>query len=284
MRYREFQPHPALQTYIECYWAVYDDSQTSRIAAPILPDGSLEIILNLGGPQLLDARRFGQSPDSRCYLFGQQDRYVLLTNGRRIDYLGIRFRPAGAYRFVGVNVDKLRAQVLELGAVLPSLQRELLNGVDPRGPLSARIHQLDRILLGHLKPVAKQDLTIEAAVDLAVRKRGNVQVSEILAALGVGARQLERKFNRAVGIGPKLFCRVLRFKSIYEAARQSPIERWAAAAFACGYYDQSHLIRDFLRFSGTAPAVLFSKQWYSEHSRLTFLQRKLLPEFETDDE
>jgi hypothetical protein len=38
-----------------------------------------------------------------------------------------------------------------------------------------------------------------------------------------------------------------------------PSRDWVETAFACGYYDQAHLIRDCKSLSGTTPAVLLGE-------------------------
>ena len=74
----------------------------------------------------------------------------------------------------------------------------------------------------------------------------------------VWSRQFERRFQTSVGLPPKLFCRIRRFRQIFELLEQESID-WVDAALAYGYYDQSHLIRDCRDLSGTTPAILFDE-------------------------
>ena len=62
----------------------------------------------------------------------------------------------------------------------------------------------------------------------------------------------------AVGLAPKVFCRIQRFTQVFGAIEQ-PGSDWAATAAACGYYDQAHLIRDCKRLAGHTPAVLLAE-------------------------
>jgi transcriptional regulator GlxA family with amidase domain len=78
-----------------------------------------------------------------------------------------------------------------------------------------------------------------------------------MTGCGVSGRQLGRRFRVAVGVGPKLLARVLRFRHAWELGHAGPV-RWPALALACGYCDQAHLIRDFRRFAGTTPAAAVS--------------------------
>ena len=53
--------------------------------------------------------------------------------------------------------------------------------------------------------------------------------------------------------------RVRRFQRARELVRNATEPDWAAVAVACGFFDQSHLIRDFGEFSGLSP-VAYLKQ------------------------
>ena len=57
---------------------------------------------------------------------------------------------------------------------------------------------------------------------------------------------------------PKLFGRLQRFQRAVAVVQEAPSVDWAQLAVRCGYYDQSHLIRDFGEFSGFPRRVCFA--------------------------
>lgn len=86
---------------------------------------------------------------------------------------------------------------------------------------------------------------------------GSVRVEALAAALGVSRQYLAAQFRDHVGLQPKLFARICRFRAARNAALAKGPGRhghdWAALALDSGYFDQSHLIRDFHDFAGTSP-------------------------------
>ena len=72
---------------------------------------------------------------------------------------------------------------------------------------------------------------------------------------GMSARQLERNFHRKVGVGPKSFARIVRFQNVLNCLDHRQSHHWLDLALECGYFDQSHFIRDFCGFSGRDPAA-----------------------------
>jgi hypothetical protein len=65
----------------------------------------------------------------------------------------------------------------------------------------------------------------------------------------------ERAFCAHVGVGPKTFARIARFRAAWRALERGgrPVE----VALAHGYFDQPHLVRDFVAFAGDAPRRIF---------------------------
>lgn len=76
------------------------------------------------------------------------------------------------------------------------------------------------------------------------------------AAVGVTTRHLERLFADAVGLTPKVACRIGRFRSALRMLRRTPSIPWSRLAYAAGYHDRPHLIREFKAFAGLRPEAL----------------------------
>jgi transcriptional regulator GlxA family with amidase domain len=72
--------------------------------------------------------------------------------------------------------------------------------------------------------------------------------------VGLSERRFIQVFSAHIGLTPKMFCRVLRFQHVREVVNRAATLNWAQVALTCGYYDQSHLIRDFQQLSGLCPS------------------------------
>jgi transcriptional regulator GlxA family with amidase domain len=87
-------------------------------------------------------------------------------------------------------------------------------------------------------------------------------VRDIARHIGLSQRRFIQVFTEEIGMTPKLFSRVQRFQRTIALVRQTTAPDWARLAVDCGYFDQSHLIRDFLMFSGFSPADYLRRQNY----------------------
>ena len=172
--------------------------------------------------------------------------------------LGIRFHPGGTLPFLRVPLHEITDNVVELGSLSSSLERNLLRVTSESGSLAEKITAVDDFLTSHLITDEHNSSMLNLAGRI-VDSAGTVSVDQLANDAGLSSRQLERRFLRDVGLGPKLLGRIIRFQQVFRAVEQCN-SAWADVALECGYYDQAHLIRDFNQFAQQTPAVLFSSQ------------------------
>jgi AraC-like DNA-binding protein len=101
---------------------------------------------------------------------------------------------------------------------------------------------------------ARHRLALDAADRLP-----SASVSAVAVDLGVSERHLRRVFRETVGVGPKTFAKLTRFRRAVRAARSERPASWASIAAGAGYYDQAHLIAEFRAIAGVTPAVLLGE-------------------------
>ena len=257
-RYVERAPSPELAEWIECYWSIRGQA-AEPVPNRVLPDGCSDLILGIEGmgPAVVGTMRTAS----------------LYPVRGTVDMFGVRFRPGGAARFLGVPLRELTDRRVPLDELWGSGAARLADAADPV-TMDERVAVAERVLLARLRAWAARLTAAEElaarAVTLLRRARGGVGVREVAAALGVGERRLERAFDHAVGLGPKALAGVLRFRRLVrlidEARSRGPIA-WAALAADAGYADQPHLVREFKRLAGLTPA-----RYEAERTGVGFVQ------------
>ncbi len=93
------------------------------------------------------------------------------------------------------------------------------------------------------------------AIERIEQSAGAVEVGALARELGWSERRLQRASYEQIGVPPKLFARLVRFDTLMARVRSGTGESWARAAFALGYSDQSHLVRDVRQFAGVHPTT-----------------------------
>ncbi len=257
MRYREIPPVAPLSRVVECFWTLEGEAAGPSSPERILPDGCVELILNFGAAfeqHCVDGPRL----QPRNFLVGQMTGPIMISPTARVELLGIRFHPGGTLPFLRFPLHEMTDQIVELGSLSGRLERDLMQVTSESFLLSERVKAVETLLTRYLTN-DKRDSWLIALAERIVDSRGLVSVDQLANDAGVSSRQLERRFLREVGVGPKLLGRIIRFQQVFRAVEHCN-SAWAEVAIECGYYDQAHLIRDFNQFAQQTPAVLFSSQ------------------------
>jgi hypothetical protein len=114
LRYREHRPGPDLRPHVECLWTVTDTLvRSGRAPERVLPDGCPELIVHLGDPfaRLIGSRWVAQP---RAFLVGTLTRPWLLRAGRRVETVGIRFRPGATTTVFPISMIEARDREVRL--------------------------------------------------------------------------------------------------------------------------------------------------------------------------
>jgi AraC-like DNA-binding protein len=258
MRYTVMRPAPRLAPHVECLWRLEGDGR-GLPPETIVPDGCMEIVVHRG--DRFERLGAGGGLQARAFLVGQMMAPVVVRPGRVVETWGIRFRPGGAAAFFDVPMAELAGRLVDLDDCAAPGELVALHAFQEAGTPSARRRCLEAWLLGRLERRAVDPLPALAARAI-VRARGRVRLDDLSANLGMGQRQLERRFLKGVGLPPRALARLVRFQQVFRLVHERPGTAGAWAELACdaGYYDQAHLLRDFRELAGTTPPRFLAEQ------------------------
>jgi AraC-like DNA-binding protein len=230
--YREHAPPPALAPWLACAW------ERSGGGAPVrvLPDGCIDIVWREGrGAQVVGANRTA----------------FLVELDAGVEVVGVRMRPGAGAALLGVDAAALCDALLPLDDVWQDDGRRLAQRLDDApDPVRALLDAL----AARAPRTPRPDPLVEIAVG-RLRDPGT-SIERLARELNVSARQLRRRFESAVGYGPKRLTRVLRLERALAAARAGQELAWAAAD--AGYADQAHFGHDCRALAGAAPSMLLA--------------------------
>jgi len=261
MRYIEFRPAPALADSIKCFWFLESASAPSASPERILPDGCTEIVFHLADPfdQYFSDGTTARQP--LALLVGQMRRHLLIQPTGRVRVLGIRFWPGGAYAFVTVPQNEIAGSVIPLDSLWGAIASELHSRIADAATPVESVRQLETVLLARLARFSRPDDQVLNAIKLIFRSGGCLPVESLAEDMGMSLRKLDRTFNTRVGLPPKALCRIVRFQRVLRQLEQSESGRdWVQIALDCGYYDQSHFIKEFGAIAGKGPTSYFAEQ------------------------
>lgn len=233
--YREWLPPAGLRHALACYWVAVVPHDGAPRPANVLPDLCTDLIWESGRGPFVAGPDTGPAP-------------TVTPPGTVL--VGARFRPGAGGPALGLPLAVLRDQRIDFDAVYPVLARQLRPDITPVQAVKA-VTQLAARLVTERPP---DQLVVRAGRLLASSR---TSVNDLAAAVCVSDRQLRRRFDEAVGYGPKVTERVLRFRRVIKDLTNSDdgldLARLATEA---GYADQAHLTRETTRLSGLPPRAL----------------------------
>jgi AraC-like DNA-binding protein len=92
-----------------------------------------------------------------------------------------------------------------------------------------------------------------------LKHSGMARMNDVAHSCALCVRQFERRFVQETGITPKLFSRIARFQTVLDAKIRCPDLPWLSLSHEYGFFDQTHMIRDFQSLSGFCPELLLGK-------------------------
>ncbi|MFB6525673.1 helix-turn-helix domain-containing protein [Streptomyces sp. NPDC056399] len=162
--------------------------------------------------------------------------------------------PWAAYRLFGSPLGELADVLTDPADVLGRRARDLTAALEAAPGWAGRFAALDETLLrwaADVAPSREPSPAVLRAWELLNRTSGAVPVRELAARCGWSPRHLENRFREQIGLTPKRLARILRLN---RAIRQLTAGgRPADVAAGCGFYDQSHLSREFTALTGMPP-------------------------------
>ena len=276
-RYREFAPCEALREHVRAFFSCTSPTESNPPDRPItrevlvrefcpavFADGHVSIVVGFGREYREDGLWHQGSAQPRGEAIGAMTAVRPASAGPRLEMAGAYFRPAGAALFTNVPACELTDRVVALEDLWGAAGSELEAGIGEAKGEAARIGWMECALLRQLAKVRSRGaaLDVPGLAACILRRRGRLAVQHLAEAAGVSRQRLTRVFREAVGVSPKLYCRLARFQAAMAHARAGTSVDWAQVAVELGYTDQSHMIAEFREFSSVTPGALATRRFF----------------------
>jgi AraC-like DNA-binding protein len=260
------RPTGALAPFVDTIWYFTSDTFAHE-RERILPTGAMQLLVNLEEDELRTYHGPAYAQVERlpgAALSGTYRGHFAIDTAEQRSIAGVAFRSGGAFPFFREPANEVAGAHVELAALWgrggATLRERLLEAKGPQAILDT----LERELLAKTVRPLDRDPALEFAVSAFDR---GATVAGVLSRVGGSSRRFLRAFAERVGLTPKRFERIRRFRRVVDSIELGRPVSWAQVALACGYYDQAHLINDFREFSGITPTA-YAPRSYGDRSHV----------------
>lgn len=229
------------------YWILKTDEKEKAIIQTI-PSGCMHLVFHRG-----DNLHFSpNSAQPKCFIRGQLSTPGNLISEGGIDMIAVVFQPLGMTPFIAHPMTEFYNQYIDTDCIgdfkLNNLKSLILNEEN----VNVCVQHIELFLSGRLTDMDYNYLRIAKSIQL-ITNQPEIKMDLLADDVCLGYRQFIRVFTKYIGMNPKEYYKVIRFQRALYTLQKTPDMEITQLAYVCGYYDHSHLIKDFKAFTGVVP-------------------------------
>jgi len=264
--FRTLPPSPPLREYVHCYIVsdVIDNNDFETIHEA-LPMGITTLCFsddsNCYYNKTTSAENFVAAPEiAMVGQLVQKGESIFCSRFRSVVVL---FRTTALYQLGGIPMHVTTGRYsVDACSLLPAKElRECREQMFQYRDIHKVTTVLDQFLLKKFKTPRHNVRRLDRIAEFINQKKGNVNLDWLTDQANMSVKTLERHFSEKIGLTPKYFSRIIRFKNSFQllekAGGRIDVMRIVEA---CGYSDQSHLIKEFKHFSNRTLKFYYSNQ------------------------
>ncbi|MPR34448.1 helix-turn-helix domain-containing protein [Salmonirosea aquatica] len=260
MKNEIFSPPRHLQSFIKRYIRHQVSHEERCLIFPAgrlcLPDLTTGMAIHLAHKRHWRIRPDGAVMDQP--LFNARGYYkepIVYNTDTGVDILAIEFTPLGMSAAFGEACEELNNYTVDAGQFFPSEIARLEDVLLSEAETAVKVSSLNHFFTELIRPKAE----VRRAANLlgAVENyRGLLSVRDLARELCMCERTLNRFFHEYVGLSPKLYLRLSRYRRALEQIKSQEDKSWSEISYQHQYYDQAHFINEIKKFTGKTPSEI----------------------------
>lgn len=258
-RFNPVTPHPLLSPYI-AKMCVFES--TGRLPALdrklIVPNANFKLTFtHCNGIVARVADKTFVQNENGLTLTGLVDTPVILDSQEDIQTstIVIEFNPLGAYRLFRFSYTDVKNQIVNVTDLIGNRAQELQSQLADVTNLDLKLQLLQNFLIKQMEK-AVPDPIFDYCINRISNSKGLISVARLEKETGYSSRWLNKKFLEHLGTSPKNLSEIIRFKQFYQVYSTGVKWQNLRKSIYDFYYDQSHFLRAFKRFTGSTPTDL----------------------------
>jgi AraC-like DNA-binding protein len=246
----KYHPSALLAPFVKEYILIHTDQATTT---KTIPNTSLVLSFRLRGNVTLDGNVL---PDFNLAGIRCTDRQF--TYEHDTANLLVLLKEGGLTAFSKLPAHETFESNISLDNIFPAGELRSLAG---RLCEEHCITEIESFLSNHLHRASHRTDALTIAAATAITKHGGkIPVQDLADELYISIDPFEKRFRALVGCSPKKYASIIRLRNLI--TQYTPVQSLTNVAYEAGYFDQSHFIKDFKRFTGTHPKAFFKLPAY----------------------
>lgn len=247
-------PIPTLAPYIKYYWIL--EIGEGEVMERIIPSGYINLVFHRES-SLMSSTHNELQP--QAFICGQSLEFSDVVTTGKLNMLVVVFQPHAANMFFNTPVSEFYGTSVASRDVSDIELADLSSRIQDTMDNNLCIHYIEEFLIKRLSDINASNNyeRVKAALDTLNNQR-DVTVKSLAEIACLSYKQFSRVFTQYVGANPKEFSRIIRFQHALYTLQSKPSINLTQLSYESGFFDQSHLIKEFKAMSGYTPGEYLS--------------------------
>lgn len=167
--------------------------------------------------------------------------------------LRVHFKPGVLYRLLQIPLTEFTDCWIDAESVISREIREINERLANCSNYAQMIFIIETYLINKINRIAYTTHPLDKVASSLFTNPTHFPLDWLARQSCLCPRQFNRKFTQRMGVGPKLYSRVVRFYKAYQYKEKHPHEDWLTIALLFGYSDYQHMVKDFKEFAQVTP-------------------------------
>lgn len=245
-----------MKPYVKHYY-IFDSNNADAFEDTVFPSGDMEMIFNLGEGAWEAFVNDSYIKNPAIELWGQVTKPMAIRSSGRHTMLGVKFFTHAASLFLQDEISIFNDQVSDLHAIIGNPVKKLHAQLQETTDTDKRIELVETFLLKKVLTSEKKQNKIAKVAHILTSIKKNtdeIDFGHIANTHGITPRYLRKLIYQHTGLSPTSFNKISRFQYSLRLIMKNN-QPFTSIAYECGYFDQSHFIRDFKAFAGVTPSA-----------------------------
>jgi AraC-like DNA-binding protein len=249
---RIIHPPLALSNHVKYFWSVEVDALSDQFfSINTFVDDSSGIIFLQPKDRIALVNK-GQ-PVPNAFVYGQTMVPSESPCLGSFKALGVLFYPHSINELFNIVASQFTNEMIYFENFA---SKDFVNQLMDTEDFDNQVQLISNFLVSRLVKINTEDKLIKHCINKIKSAHGILQVKDLYSFYGLSERQFERRFQAVIGVSPRHYIKVIRFREGINRIRSGKYKRLSQIAHELNYADQSHFIRHIKDLSGINPKVL----------------------------
>ncbi|MBU1096528.1 MAG: helix-turn-helix domain-containing protein [Bacteroidetes bacterium] len=250
-----FEPSPRCSPLVRFYLVL--KNRDNLCADKFIPDGNIALVFNFVNEGILIENGESYKLPPHFITVPLVNNYLLKSTSN-IDSFIVICKTSILTRLFNLRLTST--------AQSPFYSVDLFNGY----PIMAKMRNINssmkriRIFEEYLNKNFFLDDYEADEIDLVYEKimtsKGCIKISDLLTDVKMTPRSFRRYFRQRIGISAKELLRIVRVNYVWSLCKNKSYIDYYNIVYECGFFDQSHFIKDFKKIVGETPKEFFTRE------------------------